>query len=101
MQVALMLLSQHRRNRNLPSKSPKHLHPRINRDGIGEEAEVVRKIRGATRTRTVVMADKTKLAITKSEISTKANPFKRVKKSQINDYKRLPVGGRLVCFRKC
>ena len=60
-----MLLSQHRRNRNLPNKSPKHLHPRINRDGIGEVAEVVRKIRGVTRTRTVVMVDKTKLAIEK------------------------------------
>ena len=40
----------------------------------------------------MVMGSQIRLARTKTEITIRANPFKKVKRSQISDYNRLAVG---------
>ena len=100
LQVALVVMNLLRKNRSLPITTKTLSNPKLNRDGIGEVAEVARKIKGVTKIRTLVMPSQTQLAIHKTRVTIKAKRFKGERKTQINDYNRLPVGGRLVRFRK-
>ena len=46
----------------------------------------------------MVMGSQIRLTRTKTETTIRANPFKKEKRSQINDYNRLPVGGAISPF---
>ena len=83
-----------------PNHPPRALRPNrctIQREVVGGAKSIIRTNKTIIRT---VRENKIKGNPTTTKVTIKVNRFPRRKESQTNDYSTVPVGGRLVRFRK-